>query len=148
MLSLRTGLTDTGTSSARGLCAAVSPNRTSVRELLQVALSHHRYVQTGGRTGPLGYPVADVRSNGALALRDYRGGQVHVLGSGQAVAGVRKAVDADWGRVEIGDLLTTSPTPGHAMLADDPARAFSAVIGKVLRPLTTARGLIPILIAP
>jgi len=56
-------------------------------------------------------------------------------------------VDAQWGRVEIGDLLTTSPTPGHAMRADDPARAFGSVIGKALRPLTTGRGLIPVLIA-
>ena len=56
-------------------------------------------------------------------------------------------IDADWGRVELGDLLTTSPTPGHAMRANDPARAFGAVIGKALRPLTTGRGLIPILIA-
>jgi hypothetical protein len=44
-------------------------------------------------------------------------------------------------------MLTTSPTPGHAMKVDDPLRAFGAVIGKALRPLSTGRGLIPILIA-
>ena len=44
-------------------------------------------------------------------------------------------VDAQYGAVEIGDLLTTSPTPGHAMKATDQVKAFGAVIGKALRPL-------------
>jgi hypothetical protein len=56
-------------------------------------------------------------------------------------------VDAQYGAVEMGDLLTTSSTPGHAMRADDPIKAFGAVIGKALRPLTQGRALIPILIA-
>ena len=55
--------------------------------------------------------------------------------------------DAQYGAIEIGDLLTTSPTVGHAMKADDPAKAFGAVIGKALRPLMEGEGLIPILIA-
>lgn len=56
-------------------------------------------------------------------------------------------VDAGHGPIEVGDLLTTSATPGHAMKASDPASAFGAVIGKALRPLATGRGLVPILIA-
>jgi hypothetical protein len=56
-------------------------------------------------------------------------------------------VDAQYGAIEIGDLLTTSATPGHAMKVDDPAKAFGAVIGKALRPLSGSHGLIPILIA-
>jgi len=56
-------------------------------------------------------------------------------------------VDADWGPVGIGDLLTTSPTPGHAMRADDPARAFGAVIGKALGGLAAGQGLVPVLVA-
>lgn len=56
-------------------------------------------------------------------------------------------VDADYAAVEVGDLLTTSASPGHAMKACDPMRAFGAVIGKALRPLAEGRGLIPILIA-
>ena len=56
-------------------------------------------------------------------------------------------VDAAHGPIEIGDLLTTSPTPGHAMKADDPLKAFGTVIGKALRPLKESQGLIPILIA-
>lgn len=56
-------------------------------------------------------------------------------------------VDAQYAPIEIGDLLTTSLTPGHAMKAQDPLKAFGAVIGKALRPLDSGRGLIPILIA-
>src|SRR6516164_8370424 len=56
-------------------------------------------------------------------------------------------IDAQYSPVGVGDLLTTSPTPGHAMKADDPLKAFGAVIGKALRPLPEGQGLIPILIA-
>jgi hypothetical protein len=56
-------------------------------------------------------------------------------------------IDADYASIEVGDLLTTSLTPGHAMKADNPVKAFGAVIGKALRSLKTGRELIPILIA-
>jgi hypothetical protein len=56
-------------------------------------------------------------------------------------------VDASYGAIEVGDLLTTSPTPGHAMKAVDPLKAFGSVIGKALRPLKEGQKLIPILIA-
>jgi hypothetical protein len=55
--------------------------------------------------------------------------------------------DAQFASIGVGDLLTTSPTPGHAMKADDPARAFGAVIGKALGRLSSGRGLVPILVA-
>jgi hypothetical protein len=55
--------------------------------------------------------------------------------------------DATYGPIEIGDLLTTSATPGHASRVTCPEKAFGAVIGKALLPLSEGRGLIPILIA-
>jgi hypothetical protein len=55
-------------------------------------------------------------------------------------------VDADGSPVEVGDLLTTSATPGHAMKAGDPTRAFGAVLGKALGSLPQGRGLVPILV--
>ena len=55
--------------------------------------------------------------------------------------------DAGYTPIEVGDLLTTSATAGHAMKALDPLNAFGAVIGKALRPLKAGRGLIPILVA-
>jgi hypothetical protein len=56
-------------------------------------------------------------------------------------------VDAQYASIEVGDLLTTSPTRGHAMKANDPLKAFGSVIGKALRSLEAGQGLIPILIA-
>ncbi len=54
--------------------------------------------------------------------------------------------DASYGPIALGDLLTTSPTPGHAMKASDLARAFGAVIGKALAPLASGRSLVPMLV--
>jgi len=56
-------------------------------------------------------------------------------------------VDASFGAIEVGDLLTTSPTPGHAMKATDAVRAFGCVLGKALQPLASGRGLVPVLVA-
>jgi hypothetical protein len=55
--------------------------------------------------------------------------------------------DAQYAPIGTGDLLTTCATPGHAMKASDPLKAFGAVIGKALQPLAQGRGLIPVLIA-
>jgi hypothetical protein len=55
-------------------------------------------------------------------------------------------VDAQFGPIEVGDLLTTSPTLGHAMRASDPLQAFGAAIGKSLRRFDSGQGLIPILV--
>jgi hypothetical protein len=56
-------------------------------------------------------------------------------------------VDARFAPIEVGDLLTSSTTPGHAMKATDPSKAFGAVIGKALSSLQAGTGLIPILVA-
>jgi len=56
-------------------------------------------------------------------------------------------VDAEYSPVRVGDLLTTSPTTGHAMKAVDRKRSFGAVIGKALNSLTEGSGLIPILVS-
>ncbi len=56
-------------------------------------------------------------------------------------------VDAGYAPIVVGDLLTTSNTPGHAMKAADPLKAFGSVVGKALRPLKEGQGLIPILVA-
>jgi len=56
-------------------------------------------------------------------------------------------VDARCSPVEVGDLLTTASTPGHAMKADDPTKAFGAVLGKALRSLKGTQELVPVLVA-
>jgi hypothetical protein len=52
--------------------------------------------------------------------------------------------DAGYGPIRVGDLLTTSPTPGHAMRADD-ARP-GTVLGKALEPLQSGQGTIRVLV--
>jgi hypothetical protein len=56
-------------------------------------------------------------------------------------------VDTQYAPIAVGDLLTTSPSAGHAMKASDPLKAFGAILGKALRPLKEGQGLIPVLVA-
>lgn len=56
-------------------------------------------------------------------------------------------VDAQFGPIEVGSLLTTSPREGYAMKAADPLKAFGAVVGKALRPLENGAGLVPIIVS-
>ena len=56
-------------------------------------------------------------------------------------------VDASYGAVKPGDLLTTSPTPGNAMLAGEPALRSGAVIGKAMTSLEAGCGLVLVLVS-
>ncbi len=49
-----------------------------------------------------------------------------------------------WDRLR--DLLTTSPTRGHAQKVLDPAAAMGAIVGKALAPLAKGRGRIPVMV--
>jgi hypothetical protein len=55
-------------------------------------------------------------------------------------------VDAAYGAVRPGDLLTTSETPGHAMRAADRERAHGAILGKAMTGLDSGRGLVLVLV--
>jgi hypothetical protein len=55
-------------------------------------------------------------------------------------------VDAAYGAVEPGDLLTTSDTPGHAMKVSDYAQAQGAILGKAMTGLASGRGLVLVLV--
>ena len=70
---------------------------------------------------------------------------VPVLRTPVALSGMALCkVDAGYGSILPGDLLTTSPTPGHAMLALDPRPG--TILGKALEPLDTGTGLIKVLV--
>jgi hypothetical protein len=53
-------------------------------------------------------------------------------------------VDASHGAIALGDLLTTSSTPGHAMRAGEPAAG--AILGKAMEPLASGTGTIRVLV--
>jgi len=75
-------------------------------------------------------------------VRDRQLGRMVTLG-----AWAHCKVDADVAPVETGDLLTTSPTPGHAQKVTEPTRAPGAVVGKAMAPLSGGRGTIPVLVS-
>ena len=56
-------------------------------------------------------------------------------------------VDAGFGAIKVGDMLTTSPTPGYAMKVSDAGRAPGSIIGKALKPIKAGRGMVPVLVA-
>ncbi len=82
----------------------------------------------------------DTKVAGVVAGANGIGSAVH-LGVGKfdhhvALAGrVYCNVDATYGEVRPGDLLTTSPTPGYAMVVKDYAKAQGAILGKAMEPL-------------
>ena len=53
-------------------------------------------------------------------------------------------VDAGYGAIQVGDLLTTSATAGHAMRSADPRPG--TILGKALEPLDAGTGLIKVLV--
>jgi hypothetical protein len=57
-------------------------------------------------------------------------------------------VDASFGAIHMGDLLTTSPNPGFAMKVTDKVAAIGAIIGKALGDLEQGTGTIPIMVMP
>jgi hypothetical protein len=56
-------------------------------------------------------------------------------------------VDASYGAIRPGDLITTSDTPGHGMKVSDHARARGAIIGKAMTTLNSGKGLVLVLVS-
>ncbi len=55
-------------------------------------------------------------------------------------------VDASFGAISPGDLLTTSDTPGHAKRVTDHDRAHGATLGKAMTGLESGKGLVLVLV--
>lgn len=83
----------------------------------------------------------DSRVAGIVAGGNELGSGV-ILGSGDfdynvALAGrVYCNVDASYGEISVGDLLTTSPNPGYAMVVKDRSLAQGAILGKAMEKCT------------
>ena len=82
------------------------------------------------------HPGLSLSQQGAL-----EGGQ-NVALSGR----VYVQADASHGRIQPGDLLTTSDLTGHAMPAGDPRRAPGAIRGKAMSALDAGQGLVLVLV--
>lgn len=59
---------------------------------------------------------------------------------------MRSKVDASCAAIGVGDLLSTSPTPGHAMLAE--AATPGTILGKALESMDIGTGTIRVLVMP
>jgi len=83
-----------------------------------------------------------------LILGDAGPGRILVAQSGR----VRIKVDATYDAIRAGDLLVTSPTPGHAMrsepvtLGDTLLHRPGTILGKALEPLSHGKGEILVLL--
>lgn len=77
-------------------------------------------------------------------------GQTGSISDGQHAVALTGRVycraDASFGSIKPGDFLTTSPVPGHAMLARDRNRSYGAVIGKAMTSLEQGAGLVLVLV--
>jgi hypothetical protein len=56
-------------------------------------------------------------------------------------------VDASYGAIVPGDLLTTSDTPGYAMKVADHGKAQGAILGKAMTSLDDGRGMVLVLVS-
>lgn len=81
--------------------------------------------------------------NTGLVLNEKAGGNRAAIA---LVGTVYCKCDASDAAILVGDLLTTSSMPGHAMRIDSERAKVGTIVGKALRDLPEATGLIPILV--
>ncbi|MFW6069504.1 MAG: hypothetical protein ACOC9X_00545 [bacterium] len=82
-------------------------------------------------------PVRGQTGEGSIEPGEYV--TIVTLGAFKAIR-----VDASYGAIAPGDLLVSSPTPGHAMRADDPA--VGTVVGKALDVLEEGQGVVAVMV--
>ncbi len=127
-----------------GLLATIMPSSPSVGPGDVVALDPgdtERVVAAAGRADPLVVGIASAEAGVTLAGADtFPKPSATVVLSGVTLCNV----DAGYGAILPGDLLTASPTPGHAMRAADPLPG--TVVAKALEPLAEGQGMIHVLL--
>ncbi len=93
----------------------------------------------GSGTLQRGELVADPAVAG-IAAGEPRDGQAPVVFGGFVTC----KVDAGYGEIRVGDLLTVSPTPGHAMRSLEPRPG--TIVGKAAEALDAGTGTIRVLV--
>jgi hypothetical protein len=98
--------------------------------------------ELGAYLDPLAQFAGEVTpESDATKIEDQQMGKMVTLG-----AFAHCKVDADIAPISAGDLLTTSPTRGHAQKVLEPEKAAGAIVGKALASLDRGRGKIPMLV--
>jgi streptogramin lyase len=101
---------------------------------------------TGGEPEPHTHPLARfageiTAESDATKIEDQQMGTMVTVGSY-----AHCKVDADIAPISVGDLLTTSPTKGHAQKVLEREKAIGAIVGKALASLDRGKGMIPVLV--
>jgi len=128
----------------------VTHNGSGVRPGMVVSIDPERPGQARICTAPYDTCVLGVVSGANGVKPGLMMNQEHSVADGAHPVALTGRVycwcDASGGPIKPGDLLTTSPTPGHAMKAVDRARATGAIIGKAMTPLNEGRGLVLVVV--
>jgi hypothetical protein len=98
----------------------------------------------GAARAELARKVATIEELGTIERNRVERGHIGYFVSHGAYAFCK--VDADISPIRVGDLLTTSPTKGHAQKVTDRSKAAGAILGKALAPLKKGTGRIPVLV--
>jgi hypothetical protein len=129
MYSLSGGLKQTGTSSARGLRAALGSPSSSVIQLLQTAIIHQHYLESDGRRGPFGFPTSDVSFSDRSATRDYRGGSLRVKDADGPTGTIVQAISSTTLRVTfLGFKCVSESSSDQLSSSDEPYFAITAQV--------------------
>jgi hypothetical protein len=134
-LSERFDVQSTEVAPAPGMVVCIDPDHPG-----QLAVSTRAYDRTaaGVISGAGGVKAGLLMGqNGSIA-----NGQHPVALSGRIYCWV----DANYGAVQPGDLITTSDTPGHGMKVADHTKAQGAILGKAMTPLGAGQGLVLVLV--
>ncbi len=117
-----------------GMVVEIDPHHAGKLRLAQG--TYNRRV-TGVASGANGLPAGAILGN-----PDADGDSPPIALSGR----VWVYSDASEQPIELGDLLTTSGTPGHAMKVTDYSKAQGAILGKAMTSLKTGKGLVLVLV--
>jgi hypothetical protein len=130
---------------------AYEAEQQAIRDAMAARSAAEREAAANGTKADLSritVPQATIPDNAATvhatdAAQINAGGYVNVvtLGAYKAVK-----VDASFGAIKAGDLLTTSPNPGYAMKVTDKSQSSGAVIGKALADLESGTGTVPVMV--
>lgn len=146
-------------------------NGTTVTKVLQITGADlaEKFPTSGGKVEPGMVMEIDPENSGLLRMargaynqrvagvvsgaNDFPAGAIlgHLPGYEEAppiaLSGrVWTCCDATEHAIGLGDLLTTSATPGHAMRASDRERSHGAIIGKAMTTLKSGKGLVLVLV--
>lgn len=136
-----------GADFAESMAVAGERNRYEPGDLLVIDISGNRRAKLSDRAySPL---VAGIYSTkpGVLASQYKMDDPNLAKEVPLAIVGIVPCkVSAENGPIEVGDLLVTSSTPGHAMKGTDRGRMLGAVVGKALERLREDKGVIQVLV--